>query len=66
MKKKDIPIGLLKVFWRSGGYDLAAVGQGPAGKKWIAPVNWSGSTPLADVSYLIEKVEVVCGDGDKK
>lgn len=50
MKKREIdnlPLGLYIVYWRTGGYSEAALGQTRSGKRWIAPCNWvSGSTTL--------------------
>ena len=43
MKKSDvqkIKLGLYEVFWKLGGSSLAAVGNDPAGNRWLAPVNW--------------------------
>ena len=36
----DVPFGLYRVHWLSGGSSLAAIGQTSNGKMWIAPVNW--------------------------
>lgn len=36
----EIPLGLYKIYWLSGGYSLAAVGFNNAGKRWLAPTNW--------------------------
>lgn len=43
MKKKEVQQlnhGLYRIFWKSGGCSLAAVGNMPNGDKWMAPINW--------------------------
>ncbi len=43
-KVQKLHHGLYKVWWKSGGSSLAAVGSTITGKRWIAPTNWvSGS-----------------------
>jgi len=37
---KKIKLGLYKLFWRSGGYSFASVGQDKSGSLWFAPCNW--------------------------
>ena len=39
---QKLPLGLYRIFWKSGGSSLAAVGNDYAGKRWFAPVNWIG------------------------
>lgn len=36
--------GLYKVYWKSGGYSLAAKGCDGSGKAWFAFTNWLGFT----------------------
>lgn len=36
------PHGIYKVFWKSGGFSLAAVGSLHDGTRWFAPTNWTG------------------------
>jgi hypothetical protein len=43
MNKKTLesmPLGLYRVYWRTGGISLAAMGQNANGLRWIAPANW--------------------------
>ena len=45
MKKKlfnSLKLGVYRVYWKSGGSSLAAIGQDYAGNRWIAPTNWTG------------------------
>lgn len=35
-----LDLGLYKIFWKSGGFSLAAVGYDSAGNRWFAPTNW--------------------------
>lgn len=37
---QSCPLGLYKVWWKSGGSSLAAIGMMSDGKRWIAPTNW--------------------------
>jgi len=39
---QKLPLGVYRIFWKSGGSSLAAVGNDYAGKRWFAPVNWIG------------------------
>lgn len=40
-----LPLGLYRIYWDSGGSSLAAVGNSPDGRRWMAPINWvSGSS----------------------
>lgn len=59
----ELKNGLFRVYWRSGGSSLAAIGTKPDGSKWIAPTNWvSGSADFDWGDILeIESIEVnVC------
>jgi hypothetical protein len=33
-------IGLYRLYWKEGGFSLAAVGMSADGSMWFAPVNW--------------------------
>ncbi len=56
VESKTLPLGLYRVFWKSGGISLAAVGQDYDGNRWIAPTNWV--TPgVTDYWRNIERVE---------
>lgn len=35
-----LPLGLYRVYWRSGGSSLAAIGMSASGGRWLAPCNW--------------------------
>ena len=37
---KELPLGLYRIYWKSEGSSLAAVGNTSEGKRWIAPCNW--------------------------
>ncbi len=66
MKKVEIrrlPLGLYRLYWKSGGYSLACVGQLHDGTRWHACANWTSkseehvtSTDWRSVKY-IEEVE---------
>lgn len=58
IETKKLPLGLYKLFWKSGGWSLASVGQDESGNKWIAPTNWI--TPSAtDYWTKISRVEQI-------
>ena len=40
VKSSEVPPGLYRVYWRSGGSSLAAVGVDNAGLRWIGACNW--------------------------
>jgi hypothetical protein len=40
VEAKKLKLGLYRLYWKSGGSSLAAVGQGANGDRWMAPVNW--------------------------
>lgn len=45
MKKSEVLAlsnGLYKVYWKSGGSSLCAVGILHNGDRWLAPTNWTG------------------------
>ena len=43
MKRKaveQLSPGLYRLYWKSGGSSLAAVGCDAGGARWMAPINW--------------------------
>lgn len=48
-------LGLYRIFWKTGGSSLAAVGMGNDGTRWLAPTNWVA--PSADPSKTWDLVE---------
>lgn len=48
--------GLYKVYWKSGGDSLAAVGVLPNGDRWLAPTNWVHPTEKQSVWDGIEQM----------
>lgn len=36
----DIPIGIYKIYWKSGGSSVASIYMDADGTKWLAPSNW--------------------------
>jgi len=44
MTKSEVEMlghGLYRIYWKSGGYSLAAVGSDEAGNRWFAATNWT-------------------------
>lgn len=40
VKGNEVPPGLYRVYWRSGGSSLAAVGVDSEGRRWVGACNW--------------------------
>lgn len=52
--------GLYRLFWKSGGVSLAAVGSLHDGTKWFAPTNWTAKEPDGVTSTnwrIVDRVE---------
>jgi hypothetical protein len=47
-------LGLYRIWWKSGGYSLAAVGMGSDGRRWLAPTNWVGPSNNPDWSAVLK------------
>jgi len=47
---KSRPTGVYRLFWRSSGCSVAAVGMLTDGSRWYSPANWSGADPAGVVS----------------
>lgn len=67
-KFNKLKLGLYRVYWKSGGTSVAAIGQTSDGTKWVAPTNWTGlpdgaglCTGPAVINYAseIKKVELI-------
>ncbi len=58
--------GLYRIHWKSGGSSLAAIGVGPDGRQWLAPVNWlrPALQPDWDAVGRVEAVPVEYGLAD--
>ena len=61
----NVPLGLYKIFWKSGGTSLAAIGNLYDGIRWVAPINWTcenGANPTGIMNELlddIKKLEII-------
>ena len=56
---KELKHGAYKVFWKSGGFSIAAVGSCPNGNRCVAPSNWVGFSLdefQRDPQYVWEEV----------
>jgi hypothetical protein len=67
-KFNKLKLGLYRVYWKSGGTSVAAIGQTSDGTKWVAPTNWTGTPEvgtnlvgIAVINYAseIKKVELI-------
>jgi hypothetical protein len=54
---KTYPLGLYKVYWKSGGFSLAAIGMLSNGDRWLAPINWI--TPTVDQKHWRSVARIV-------
>lgn len=56
--------GLYRVFWKSGGSSLAAIGMLPNGDRWIAPTNWVRpcEMPSAGAWGEIDRLEAISAE----
>jgi len=46
MKKSDVAklkLGVYRIYWKSGGSSVAAVGALYDGTRWVAPANWTAA-----------------------
>jgi hypothetical protein len=63
MKKTEVQklsLGLYKIYWKDGGWSLAAVGSLPNGDRWLAPTNWvSLANEYSKEWRRVEKVEAI-------
>jgi hypothetical protein len=51
------PPGLYRIYWKSGGDSLAAVGMTHEGARWLAPINWVWPTTSLKSWSGIERIE---------
>lgn len=51
--------GLYRVFWKSGGSSLAAIGVTDDGGRWLAPINWTKPSVAFTEWDHIERLERV-------
>jgi hypothetical protein len=66
MDAKGLARGLYRVYWKSGGVSIAAVGVTMDGYHWLAPCNWACiNSQVADYCKesweLVERVELIEG-----
>ncbi len=61
MKREEVQLlehGLYKIWWKSGGHSLAAVGSLSNGKRWMAPTNWI-TVPSTTHWPIVKKVKLI-------
>lgn len=58
---RDVDQGLYRVYWKSGGSSLAAIGITSSGGRWIAPTNWIDPAPLT--ASIINRIAFLEGPG---
>jgi len=52
--------GLYKIYWRSGGFSISAMGGYSNGDRWITSTNWiNGSVPFDKIKRQILKMELL-------
>lgn len=52
---RSLAIGVYRIYWKSGGHSLAAVGQLGDGRKWLAPCNWTSDNYFSPVVASAQK-----------
>ncbi len=60
----DLTLGLYRIYWKSGGVSLAAVGQTENGDRWLAPTNWVMPSARREAWSDVERVELIAKRGD--
>ena len=58
---RELPLGLYRIFWKTGGSSLAAVGQLYDGTRWFAPTNWTAADNfMTSINWkIVEKVKLI-------
>lgn len=56
---RQLEHGIYRLFWKSGGSSLAAVGSLHDGTPWFAPTNWTSETAGGIASTDWRKVDAV-------
>ncbi len=59
IKKLDLRNGIYRVYWKSGGSSVAALGCLPNGDRWLAPTNWLHPTEDQHVWRSVELLEAL-------
>lgn len=56
-----LKLGLYRVYWKSGGSSLAAVGMTYDGGRWLAPINWTHPDTDGErrIWKMVRKVEEI-------
>lgn len=59
--RERIAPGLYRIFWKTGGSSLCAIGMNPQGDNWIAPTNWTSTSTIAKCDDWgdIERIEPI-------
>ena len=50
-KVNELKNGLYRIYWKTGGTSIAAVGITYSGKRWMAPTNWTCSKEDEEKGY---------------
>lgn len=55
-------LGIYKIYWKSGGSSVAAIGNDYEGNRWVAPANWTcdlGGNPTSMLSKHADEIEMM-------
>ncbi len=63
-KNCKLRLGVYRLWWKSGGWSFASVGQDREGRYWFAPSNWVSGVPCLDWSNI--RKTTLLGDNFKK
>ncbi len=61
--QNKLGLGLYRVWWKSGGSSLAAVGNGSDGTRWLAPTNWIEPTTSPDWDEVLKMEPISVDEG---
>lgn len=56
---RNLELGLYRVYWKSGGSSLAAVGQTENGERWLAPTNWVAPSVRGEAWEDVDRVVLI-------
>lgn len=62
-----VPLGLYRVYWKTGGSSIAAIGMKSDGSNWIAPTNWVAPSTKGNPVLLreVERLELLVDHKDR-
>lgn len=62
---KKLVNGVYRVWWKSGGSSVAAIGRTADGSAWLAPSNWISVDTYGMHWRQVERVKLIETQGDR-